>query len=88
MKKCAKRGGTKDVSEFRPRKDVSGGHRAQCKSRHNTRQISPLGSVPVTVVRPRCLCVLFTRGRNHRGDTRISGTGPLPLALELIGRVT
>ena len=35
-KKCTKCGKNKDLSEFRPRKDVAGGHRAQCKTCMNT----------------------------------------------------
>jgi NAD-dependent SIR2 family protein deacetylase len=31
-KRCTKCGKTKDLSEFRPRKDTLDGHRSQCKA--------------------------------------------------------
>jgi hypothetical protein len=40
MKKCTTCGKTKDSSEFRLRKDTTGGHRAQCKSCMNAIELA------------------------------------------------
>lgn len=37
-KACSKCGKVKELSEFRPRKDVAGGRRAQCKSCMNAHE--------------------------------------------------